>query len=69
MNAVNSQTLRDLHEHRAVVNVNHLTDRHLRDVQCHPKNVLVGFSKMDETGGDKKIHKTVELEGLDAMRV
>src|SRR5581483_3296344 len=69
MNAVDSQTLRDLDKHGTVVNINHLTDRHLGDVQRHPKNILVRFAKVDETRGNKKIYKAVELESLDAMRV
>ena len=61
-NASNSQTFRDLDEHRGVFDVDYLPGGCLSDVQRRPKDVRVGLADVDEAGANKRIHKPVQLE-------
>jgi hypothetical protein len=60
-NATNTQTFRDLDEHRGVFDIDDLPGWRLSDVQHKPKDVRVGLEEMDEAGGNERIHKSVEL--------
>jgi hypothetical protein len=55
--AANPQTLRDLDEHPGVFDIDDLPGWHLGDVQRQPKDVHVGFTEMNEAGGDKKVYQ------------
>jgi hypothetical protein len=61
-NASNPQTFRDLDEHRGVFDIDDLPGWRLGDVQRKPKDVRVGLAEVDEAGGNKGIHKPVQLE-------
>ena len=61
-NASNAQTFRDLDEHRRVIDVRYLPGWHLGDVQREPKDVRVEVADVDEAGGNKGIHKLIQLE-------
>jgi hypothetical protein len=49
-------------EHRGVFDIDYLPGWRLGDVQPKPKGVRVGLADMDEAGGNKRIHKPVQLE-------
>ena len=68
-NAANPQAFRDLDEHRCVFEINDLPGRRLGDVKRKAKYLHVGFAELDEAGGNKRIHKFVQLELLDSIRV
>src|ERR1019366_1535258 len=61
-NASNPQTFRDLYEHRGVFDIDYMPCWRWRNVQRKAKDVRVGFADVDEAGGDKRIHKPVQLE-------
>jgi hypothetical protein len=62
MDAMNTEALGDLDEHRGVFDIDYLPGWRLGDVQPKPKAVRVGLADMDEAGGNKRIHKPVQLE-------
>ena len=68
-NASNPQTFRDLDEHRGVFDIDHLPGWRLGDVQRKPKDVRVGLADVDEAGGNKRIHKPVQLELSNPIRI
>jgi hypothetical protein len=68
-NASNPQTFRDLDEHRGVLDIDDLWRWRLGDVQRKPKDVRVGLADVDEAGGNKSIHKPVELELLNPVSI
>jgi hypothetical protein len=68
-NASNPQALRDLDEHRGVVDVDYVTEWHLGDVQRQPKDVCVGLAEVDEAGGNNAIYKPVQFELANPMRI
>jgi hypothetical protein len=68
-NASNPQTFRDLNEHRCVVDVNDLPGCRLGDVQGQSKDVNIGLANVNEAGRDERVHKPVELELANAMRI
>jgi hypothetical protein len=68
-NASNTQTFCDLDEHRAIFNIDYLPLRSLADVQRKPENIRVGLTDMDEAGGNKKIHESVQLELSNSVRI
>ncbi|MDO8793853.1 MAG: hypothetical protein Q7J25_04455 [Vicinamibacterales bacterium] len=68
-NASNPQTFRDLDEHRGVFDIDYLPGWRLGDVQRKPKDVRVEFADVDEAGGNKRIHKPVQLELANPMRM
>jgi hypothetical protein len=61
-NASNPQTFCKLNKHRGVFDIEHLLGWGLGDVQREPKDVRVGLAKVDETGGNKRIHKPDQQE-------
>jgi hypothetical protein len=54
--------VRDLDEHRGAFEIQHLPPWCLSDVKRKPEDVRVRFAEMHEAGGDKGIHKLVQLE-------
>jgi hypothetical protein len=62
MDAMNTAALDDMYEHRGVFDIDYLPGWRLGDVQPKPKGVRVGLADMDEAGGNKRIHKPVQLE-------
>jgi hypothetical protein len=68
-NASNPQTFRDPDEHRGIFDIDHLPRWRLGDVQRKPKDVRVGLANVDEAGGNKRIHKPVELELLNPVSI
>jgi hypothetical protein len=68
-NASNPQTFRDLDEHRGVFDIDHLPGWRLGNVQRKPKDVRIGFADVDEAGGNKRIHKPVQLELPNPIRI
>jgi hypothetical protein len=61
-NASNAQTFRYLDKYLGVVDIDYLIGRNLGDIERKPKDVRVGLAEVDEAGGNKKIHKPVQLE-------
>src|SRR5450759_4644974 len=68
-NASNPQSFRDLDEHRGVFDIDYLPGWRLGDVQRKPKDVRVGLADADETGRNKSIHKPVQLELSNPIRI
>jgi hypothetical protein len=68
-NTLNANPLRDLYEHWGVLDINYLPGWHLGNVQRKPKDVRVGLADVDEAGGDKKIHKPVQLKLSDPILI
>jgi len=68
-NASNPQTFRDLHKQRGVFQINDLLGWHLADVQRKMENIRVRSSDVDEAGGSKAIHKSVQLELADSIHI
>src|ERR1019366_4209558 len=68
-NASNPQTFRDLHEHWGVFDIEYLSGWCLGDVQRKPEDVRVGLAEVDETGGNKRIHKPVQLKLANPIRI
>jgi hypothetical protein len=68
-NASNPQVFRDLDEHRGVFDIDCLPGWHLGDVQRKPKDVRVGLADVDEAGRNEKIHKPVQLELSNPVRI
>jgi hypothetical protein len=60
-NALNPQTFGDLDKHGSVFNINYLPDWRLGDVQRQPKYLHIGLAELDETGGNKGVHKLIQL--------
>ena len=68
-NAPNPQAFGDLHEHRRVVHIDDLPGWRLGDVQREPKDVRVGLADVDEAGGNERIHKPIQLELSNPIRI
>jgi hypothetical protein len=68
-NALNPQAFGDLDEHRGVFDIDDLPGGSLGDVQCQPEDVRIRLVKVDEAGGNKSIHKFVQLERVNPMRI
>lgn len=64
-----TQTLRDLDEQRGVFDIDDPLCARLGDVECKPEDVYVGFANMYKTGGYEKVHKAIQLELANSMRV
>jgi hypothetical protein len=54
-NASNSQTFRDLNEHRGVFDADYVPGWRLSDVQRKLKDVRIGLARVNEAGGNKGI--------------
>src|SRR5664280_3025014 len=67
--ASNPQTFRNLHEHRGVFDIDNLPCRRLGYVQRQLENIRVRFSETNEAGGNESIHKPVQLELANPMRI
>lgn len=63
------EAFRDLNEHRGIFYVQNLMRLCLCDVERKPEDIHVGLAQMDEAGGNEGIHKTVQLEGANTVRV
>src|SRR5664280_419006 len=68
-NASNPQTFCDLNEHLGVFDIDYLRGFRLSDIQSKPKNVRVGLAEVDEAGRNKRIHKPVQLEFSNPIRI
>src|SRR5208282_1002609 len=68
-NASNPQTLRYLDEHRSIFNIDHLPGWHLGNVQRQPKDVRVRLAEVDKARGNKSIHKPVQFELSNPIRI
>jgi len=68
-NASNHQTFRDLNEHRRVFDVDDLTGWRLGDVQGESKDVNIGLANVYEARRNKRVHKPVELELANPVRI
>ncbi len=66
---MNTKALGDLNEHRGVFDLDYLPGWRPGDVQPKPKAVRVGHADMDEVGGNKRIHKPVQLELSNPMHI
>ena len=62
-----AQGICHLYKHRAVFQVNHFFRRDMGDIQCHFKNICIGFPEMNETGADKKINKFTQSKRVDPV--
>ncbi len=67
--AVNPEAFRDFDKHRRVVDEHGLRCSRLSEVEREPKDPNVGFAYVDETRRDERVHKLVELERADAIRI
>ena len=68
-NASNTQAFRDPDEHRGVFDIDYLSGWRLGGVQRKPKDVHIGLPNVDEAGGNKRIHKTIQLELSNPIRI
>jgi hypothetical protein len=68
-NASNPQAVSDLSEHRAVFDVEDLPGLHLGNVQRQPKELRVGFADVDKARENKEVHKPVQPELANPIRV
>jgi len=68
-NTSNTQTFRDLDKHRGILYIDYLPGWRLGDIQRKPKDIRVGFAEVDETGGNKKIHKSIKSELANPVRI
>ena len=68
-NASNPQTFRDPDKHRGILDIDYLPGWRLGDVQRKPKDVRIGLAEVDEAGGNKRIHKPVQLELSNPIRI
>ena len=59
----NPKAFRDLDEHGSIIDVDHLSSRHLGDVQRNAKDVRVGLAEVDETGRNEEVDELIQLEG------
>src|ERR1017187_127409 len=66
-NAMNSQALSDLNEHRGIVDEDSLRGRHLSYVESKPKNVRIGLTNVNEAGGYEAVGQHVQLEPFDPI--
>ncbi len=69
MNASHPQALRNLNEHRGVVDEDSALWGGLGKVKSEPEDLNVGFPHSNETGRDECVHKPVEPEGANAMGI
>jgi hypothetical protein len=68
-NASNPQTFRDLDEHRRVFDIQDLVRWRLGNIQRKTKDVRVGLSDVYEARGNKRIHKAIQLELSNPVRI
>jgi len=68
-NASHPQALRNLNEHRGVVDEDSVRWRRLGKVESESKDLGVGLPHSNETGRDECVHKPVEPEGANAMSI
>ncbi|MEP7096388.1 MAG: hypothetical protein ABI748_01890 [Dokdonella sp.] len=68
-NAVKPEAFCDFDKHRRVVDEDGLRCSRLSEVEREPKDSNVGFAYVDEAGRDERVHKLVELERPDAIRI
>ena len=65
--AANPKTISDLNKHRGVFDIDDLLGGCHGDVQGQPENRRVRFMEPDQAGGNKCIHKSVELELMNPI--
>jgi hypothetical protein len=68
-NAANPQVFRDLDKHRRVIDEDGLRCLRLGEVKGKPKYPNVRLAHVNESGRDERVHKLVELERADAVRI
>jgi hypothetical protein len=68
-NASNPQTFRDLNEDRSVFDIDDVLRRRVGDVQRQSKDVRVGLADVNKAGGNKRVHKPVELKLPNPIRI
>jgi hypothetical protein len=69
MDAVNTEALGDFDKHGAIVGLHDPLGFRLRCVEREPVDVLIGLADVDEAGGNKRIHKPVQLELANPIRI
>jgi hypothetical protein len=66
-NAMNSQALSDLNEHRGIVDEDSPCGPHLSYVESKPENVRIGLTNVNEAGGYEAVGQPVQLEPIDPI--
>src|ERR1700733_2172415 len=68
MNPMETERFSNLDKHWPIFDIGNVSALNLRHIQRQLINLYIRFTEMNKAGGDKKIHKPVELECLDAMQ-
>ena len=66
-NALNSQTLSDLNEHRGIVDEDSLGGPHLSYIQSKPEDIRGGLANVDKAGRYEAINQPVQAELLNPI--
>jgi hypothetical protein len=66
-NALHSQALGDLNEHRGIVDEDNPRGPHLGYIQSKSVNILIGLADVNEAGGYEAVSQPVQLEPLDPI--
>ena len=61
-NAMNSQALGDLNEHRGIVDEDSPRGPHLSYIQSKPENIRVGLANVNEAGGYEAVDQPIQPE-------
>ena len=69
VDAGHSESLRDLHEHRSVIDEDSSRRNSLGKVDGEPEDLDIGLSHANKTGRDECVRQLVECEGLYAMGI
>jgi hypothetical protein len=57
--AMYTESFGHLYKHGPVFNIHYLPRTNLCSIQCDAENIGIGFSKMNKTGNNKKIRKSI----------
>jgi|ERR1035437_1543331 hypothetical protein len=68
-NALNSQSFRDLNEHRSIVDKDCLRSLHLGYVQSKSENIHVGFAYVYEARGYETVDQPIQFELLNSVGI
>ena len=68
-NALNSQALSNLNEHRSIVDKDCLRGLDLSYVQSKPENVHVGLADVNVARGNEAIHELIQFELPNSIRI
>jgi len=63
-NAMDSQALSDMNEHRSIVDEDCLRGPHLCYIQSNPENIRVGLANVNEAGGYEAVSQPIQAEPL-----